>query len=370
MEELLSIGKYAEAVGLSVSAVRFYGDRGVLEPAHTDPGTGYRSYRADQIPTGRLVRDLRLIDLPLGTVAEALTMTAAERSSVVAAHIAERSAEVDRARRIAARLGAASSSAIDASGGDAVAPALREESVQVVVDAADLATAFDQVCPFARKEPDMPHLMTIQVEVGEDGLRLAATDRFRLAVRDLGFVGFRGSPCVVLISAVDAHRCVAALRSIIDDGAVDEDARATVRVGSDGAWVVVGGHTIELPAVPAEFPDYRRLFHEQAASTFVVVERRAMLDALEGFDDGTGAVLLRTEPLRIERRDVAVDLEGEVSGPACFVAVDPSFATECVSSAIGPEVVLEIEADGLRPILCRSATTGTFVSLLMPVRLE
>ena len=49
MRERLSIGEFARRTGLSVSAVRFYGDRGLLVPASVDPGTGYRSYDETQV---------------------------------------------------------------------------------------------------------------------------------------------------------------------------------------------------------------------------------------------------------------------------------------------------------------------------------
>lgn len=57
MDQLLSIGEFAQHVGLSVSAVRFYADRGLLIPARIDSSTGYRSFDPDQIPEGCLIRD-------------------------------------------------------------------------------------------------------------------------------------------------------------------------------------------------------------------------------------------------------------------------------------------------------------------------
>ena len=38
---LLSIGEFAQRSNLSISALRFYGDCGVLVPARTDATTGY-----------------------------------------------------------------------------------------------------------------------------------------------------------------------------------------------------------------------------------------------------------------------------------------------------------------------------------------
>jgi DNA-binding transcriptional MerR regulator len=71
-EGLLSIGSFAMLTGLSVPALRHYHDAGILTPAHIDPQTGYRYFRPEQVRDGRLIRALRLIDLPLDDIAAVL----------------------------------------------------------------------------------------------------------------------------------------------------------------------------------------------------------------------------------------------------------------------------------------------------------
>jgi DNA-binding transcriptional MerR regulator len=64
-EELLSIGRFAEISGLSIHALRHYDDVGLLAPAETDPRTGYRRYRRDQVPRARVIQGLRWVNLPI-----------------------------------------------------------------------------------------------------------------------------------------------------------------------------------------------------------------------------------------------------------------------------------------------------------------
>ncbi|MGV9749492.1 MerR family transcriptional regulator [Nocardia farcinica] len=45
---LLTIGAVARASGLTASALRFYGDCGLLAPAVVDEVTGYRYYTPEQ----------------------------------------------------------------------------------------------------------------------------------------------------------------------------------------------------------------------------------------------------------------------------------------------------------------------------------
>lgn len=67
---LLSIGEFSAATQLSPKALRLYSEQGLLRPASVDGVTGYRYYRADQVPLGRLIRTLRDMELPLNAVAD------------------------------------------------------------------------------------------------------------------------------------------------------------------------------------------------------------------------------------------------------------------------------------------------------------
>ena len=70
---LLSIGAFAHAAGLSLKALRLYDRLGVLPAAYTDPDSGYRYYRPDQLPAARLIRLMRSVDMPLTQVRAVLT---------------------------------------------------------------------------------------------------------------------------------------------------------------------------------------------------------------------------------------------------------------------------------------------------------
>lgn len=101
--KMMGIGALSRRTGLSVSAIRFYGDRGVLPPIEVDPSTGYRRFHTDQVAVGRLIRDLRSIGLPLDVVAEALALSPSERHVIVEHHVAQLE-EATAAARTVARL--------------------------------------------------------------------------------------------------------------------------------------------------------------------------------------------------------------------------------------------------------------------------
>lgn len=84
-ETLYSIGELARRTGLSVKAIRFYSDRGVVPPTDRSPA-GYRLYDIDALARLELVRTLRDLGIDLATVQRVLEreITVAE---VAAAHV-------------------------------------------------------------------------------------------------------------------------------------------------------------------------------------------------------------------------------------------------------------------------------------------
>ena len=102
---MLTIGEFARLTHLSIRTLRRYHDAGLLEPAHVDPGTGYRYYAASQIPTAQVVHRLRELDVPLAEVARIVAVPEpAGRAALVAGHLRRLEDELDRTRAAVASL--------------------------------------------------------------------------------------------------------------------------------------------------------------------------------------------------------------------------------------------------------------------------
>jgi len=56
---LLTIGEFSRRSRLPASTLRYYHQRGLLEPAYVDPATGYRHYSPTQLVAASLVNELR-----------------------------------------------------------------------------------------------------------------------------------------------------------------------------------------------------------------------------------------------------------------------------------------------------------------------
>ncbi len=72
MKGLLQIGELARLGGVSVKALRFYDDQGLLRPEHVDPHTGYRYYTLEQAAQLAIITNLRFADLSITEIAAIL----------------------------------------------------------------------------------------------------------------------------------------------------------------------------------------------------------------------------------------------------------------------------------------------------------
>jgi DNA-binding transcriptional MerR regulator len=99
--DLLSIGTFASMTRLSVKALRLYDQLGILQPLHIDLQTGYRYYGIDQIPSARMIRNMRDMDLPLADVRRALAMLPVSQAQVellVRQHVEMRERQLEQIR--------------------------------------------------------------------------------------------------------------------------------------------------------------------------------------------------------------------------------------------------------------------------------
>lgn len=103
-DDLLSIGRFAAATGLSRKALRLYAALGLLAPAHTDEWTGYRYYGAEQLHAARLIRLMREMEMPLGDVRRVLAARPDEAERLIAAYERAFAGRLARARQVGRQL--------------------------------------------------------------------------------------------------------------------------------------------------------------------------------------------------------------------------------------------------------------------------
>ncbi|MEV3933692.1 MerR family transcriptional regulator [Streptomyces sp. NPDC049944] len=350
--ELMPIGVFARRSGLTPSALRFYADSGLLSPATVHPVTGYRSYGADQVAKATVLRQLRELDMPLPAVEAVLAAGPGEASRLVDEHVARVLREAETARRKAVVI---KSSLTDV-------PSLPIAALKGPV----FADAVEQVLTATVREPGMPVLAGLRIEVSEEAVTLTATDRYRLSTR-------------TLVPAVPPLRTWA--------GTVDgEELRASAAVVRRCATVRMDSspHGILLRVADREdqhcrllgdgqFPDHRQMLAAlREVTTRTTVSKALLLRALEDHPgeriglhvtDGTVALLAAGDGHAANR------IPATGTGPPLRIWFELTTLYPAVSTALGPDVMLDLRGDD-QPVTIRSADCGDLTTLAMPVKPE
>jgi DNA-binding transcriptional MerR regulator len=91
----LTIGDFSVLTRLSIKALRHYHEVGLLEPAGTDPQSGYRYYDIAQVQRAQIIRRLREVNMPLPEIQEVLVSDdVSVRSELIATHLARMEAQL------------------------------------------------------------------------------------------------------------------------------------------------------------------------------------------------------------------------------------------------------------------------------------
>ena len=253
------------------------------------------------------------------------------------------------------------------------------------------AEAIAQVAIAAGRDDTLPMLTGIRVEIsGETGV-LAATDRFRLAVRELTWSAL--SPEIEAAVLVPAKTLAEAAKAGIDGSEVRLSLGAGAGVGKDGLLGISGnGKRSTTRLLDAEFPKFRQLLPAEhtAVATINVAElteaiKLVALVADRGaqvrmeFSDGLLRLSAGADDVGRAEEDLAVDFVGE----PLTIAFNPTYLTDGLSSVHSERVSFGFTTPG-KPALLRPASgddrppTGSgpfaapptdYVYLLMPVRL-
>jgi DNA-binding transcriptional MerR regulator len=100
-DTLLPIGAFARLTYLTIKALRLYAQLGLLVPVHVDAASGYRYYHPEQVQRARLIRLMRAMQMPLGTIRVVLSADAASAALLTNAYVQELEERAVLARRLA-----------------------------------------------------------------------------------------------------------------------------------------------------------------------------------------------------------------------------------------------------------------------------
>ncbi|MCI4674010.1 DNA polymerase III subunit beta [Candidatus Mycolicibacterium alkanivorans] len=267
-------------------------------------------------------------------------------------------------------------------------PSLPEETGVISTDL--FGEAIGQVAVAAGKDDTLPMLTGIRVEISGETVVLAATDRFRLAVRELTWS--TSSPSLEAAVLVPAKTLAEAAKAGISGSEVHLALGAGSAVGKEGLLGIrSAGKRSTTRLLDAEFPKFRQLLPSEhtAIATIGVAElteaiKRVALVADRGaqirmeFSDGVLHLSAGADDVGRAEEDLPVEFAGE----PLIIAFNPTYLTDGLGSLHSDRVTFGFTTPS-RPAVLRPAGddgqaegSGPFpavqtdyVYLLMPVRL-
>jgi DNA polymerase-3 subunit beta len=241
----------------------------------------------------------------------------------------------------------------------------------VVLEAAALSVALRQVVRAASTDNDRPVLTGVLMAATETGLRLVATDSYRLAVRDLPGSSVLGAGQKVLLPS----RALAEVQRLL----TSDDTAVSLRLGEFEAQFEVGPTRLTTRLLEGEYPNYAGLIPKGYANR-LVVGREALLDAVRRVRlmtrDATTPVRLSLRADGVELTVITPDLgqatedvDAKYEGTEMTIAFNPAYLADGVEAIEGDEVALEAQ-DAAKPATIRAVEGPDYLYLIMPVKVS
>jgi DNA polymerase-3 subunit beta len=248
----------------------------------------------------------------------------------------------------------------------------------VELPAQAVASTIERVAKAASRDETRPVLTGILMSVDEEGLRMVATDSYRLSVKEtpLGDDGREAGR-----ESFQANVPARALQEL--SRVTSETGADTIKIAARDNQVVFGVERMTLSSrlIDGQFPNYRQLVPE-AYEHELVVSRNELLSVVRRIS----ILAQRTAPLRLRFEGGEVTLSaqtpdvGEASetvpvnyeGEALEIGFNPQFLQDGLDSVHSDDLVIKLISP-LRPGLLEAAgddEEGKFLYLIMPVRLN
>jgi len=255
-------------------------------------------------------------------------------------------------------------------------PAMPQSSGEI--NAAVFAEAVAQVAIAAGKDDTLPTLTGIRMEIEGQSITLAATDRYRLAVRN-----FTWSPSTSSIST----QALIPARTLADTAKALANAEGVTLALAQAGEGLIGfegnGRRTTTRLLDGEFPKYRSLLPNESAG-IATIEIAALADAVKR----VALVAERNTPVRLAFEGSEVILragagedaqaneavESVLEGDDIEIAFNPTYLLDGLAALVAPFVRMSFTQSTRPAVLTGAADPSSelrddYRYLLMPVRL-
>lgn len=244
------------------------------------------------------------------------------------------------------------------------------------VDAGVFNEAVLQVTTAAGRDDTLPLLTGVRMEIEGEKITLMATDRYRLALKEL--VWSPADPSISQIALVRARTLSDVAKSMTSAGSID------VSLQTDGGKQIIGfesgGRHTTSQLIEGDYPPVRRLFPD-STPTFAIAKTSDLVESARR----VALVAERNTPIRLTFNEGQVTLEaGQGDEAQASEVIEATLTGEEITTAFNPALFLEglgvLGTEHVRlgfthpskPVLLsghdQDEGKGSFLYLLMPIR--
>jgi len=238
------------------------------------------------------------------------------------------------------------------------------------IDSQELKTAFDQVVFAASTNQTQPEISGVLFAGDKTGLRLAATDRYRLAERKITNTENNINNLEVILPQ---KTCLELSRIIGNQKGVVE-----MRFSETQAAVVFNETQVISRLVDGQYPDYRQII-PLSFETTSVTEKNAFVNALRavaifGQNNNSVNVVFSADKqqmaLTAESSDLgksAVELPAKIDGKGGSLVLNYHYLLDCLNGINSQNVVVKMTDDN-SPSLVVPEDKNDYIYLVMPIK--
>jgi DNA polymerase-3 subunit beta len=239
------------------------------------------------------------------------------------------------------------------------------------VDGGVFATAIGQVTPAASRDDTLPVITGVNVEIEGDTITLVATDRYRLAIRELGWNPARpGTSSTLLVPAKTLADAARMMAPGVPVRMVTRGTEADAMIGFESGGrrlttrLIAGEYIKYSSKFPADFGSYA----DMPAAPIAEAVRRVALVAERGssvrlsFEPGKVTIEAGTKGQARARETVAADFSGDETA----IAFSPQYLLDGLTAALTAAASSDAPAQDGAPVTKEGRIRLQFTSPTKP----
>ena len=239
-----------------------------------------------------------------------------------------------------------------------------------LLDAQELKASLEQVVFAASTNQTQPEISGVFLSGDDKELRIAATDRYRLAEKKL----------VLDKKTGDIHDLIIPQKTVLELDRIIGAQKGRVELLTNDTQISLSFNDTQIVSrlIDGQYPDYRQII-PASFTTLVTTEKQPMVSALKAvgvFSHGTSSVkfefssekqsvILSSESSELGKSEV--ELAAKVEGESKVVILNHHYVLDCLASIDSSEVVMKV-IDDSSPSLIVPKDKNDYIYLVMPIK--